>query len=205
MSFVEGTDMLGLGSIPSSIPPASSTSVDGASSLPTPPRLSSDFVWVSANGLDSGGIGVGPLTQKEYLAAFGGRYNVRGIFPDWDWEAYDYRVVVDREDDANDDDDGDDDEDDGGAAMGTSSGSARGGTPIERLAAAEAGGKKAEEKGGGRDDDKTEKLREVTVRFTTRATGTFDGERPFPLSKRDRMGRAMLLPDGGRAVFPPTW
>jgi len=154
------------------------------------------------------------MTQKEYLAAFGGRYNVRGIFPDWDWEAYDYRVVVDCEDDANDDNDGDDDEDDGGATMGTSSeapppddanaGSARGGTPIERLAATEAGGKKDEEKDGGR-DDKTAKLREVTVRFTTRATGTFDGERPFPLSKRDRMGRAMLLPDGGRVVFPPTW
>jgi len=53
-----------------------------------------NFIWVSGNNINDGRTGI--LNKKEYLAA--GRYfDLRSSFPDLEYRAHDFRVVVDEE------------------------------------------------------------------------------------------------------------
>ncbi|KAL7519157.1 hypothetical protein ACHAWX_003950 [Stephanocyclus meneghinianus] len=54
--------------------------------------LSNDFIWVSANNLNDGRAGI--LNKGEYLAA-GRFFNLRKSFPDLEYRAHDFRVLVD--------------------------------------------------------------------------------------------------------------
>ena len=105
--------------------------------------LSENFIWVGGNNINDGRTGV--LNKNEYLAA--GRYfDLRGSFPDLDYNAYDFRVFFNE----------------------------------------------------GREyyDDQSSDG-EVTVRFTTLVTGTFDGA---PLKLRSKTIRS----NGKVMNCPPT-
>lgn len=129
------------------------------------------------------------------------------MFPDLNYNAYDYRVTYEYDDQREGmGGTGGDIDEVGGEEEKVYEVLSEGVTPIERLL----------RKDSNNDDiDGVLKttpptIKEVTVRFTTRVTGTFGGDVAFPLNSRDGMGRTMILPDGTgrrkkRMVCPPTW